>query len=71
MIAKAWWKSRTLWLNALVLLLATAEAQLGLLREVLPINLYALIAIGLPVLNMVLRVATSVPLAKKDAELWR
>lgn len=70
MNAKAWWKSRTLWLNALVLLLATAESQLGVLREALPVNLYALIAIGLPVLNMLLRVVTTAPLAKKDGEAW-
>lgn len=71
MTQKAWWKSRTLWLNAVVLLLATAESQLGLLREVLPINLYALIALVLPVLNMLLRVVTTAPLGAKDQESWR
>ncbi len=69
--AKAWWKSKTLWLNALVLLLATLELQLGMLREVLPVNLYALIAIALPVLNMLLRAVTKAPLGKRDAEHWR
>ena len=71
MSQKAWWKSKTLWLNALVLLLATAESQLGVLREALPINVYALIAIALPVLNMLLRTVTTMPLARKDSEFIR
>lgn len=71
MSTKAWWKSRTLWLNFIALLLATAESQIGLLRDVLPINVYALMAIALPALNMLLRVATTAPLGKKDREHWR
>ncbi len=71
MIQKAWWKSRTLWVNALVLLLAAAEQQLGVLREVLPVNFYALVAIALPAANMILRVVTSVPLGKRDGEVIR
>lgn len=71
MSAKAWWKSRTLWLNFIALLLAAAESQVGLLREVLPINLYALMAIALPAVNMLLRVATTTPLGRKDQEHWR
>lgn len=69
--AKAWWKSKTIWLNALVLLFATVESQVELLRQVLPVNCYVLIAIGLPALNMLLRVLTKAPLGKRDAEHWR
>ena len=61
---KVWWKSRTLWLNALVLAVATAESQSALLREVMPTNTFVLISIGLPVVNMLLRVATRQPLGR-------
>jgi len=71
MIRKAWWKSRTLWINALVLLLVTVEQQLGVLRELLPVNLYALAAVALPVVNMLLRVITTMPLGKRDSEFIR
>lgn len=60
---KPWWKSRTLWFNALVLLLATAETQLNLLQPLLPVNVYALVAFGLPVMNAVLRMVTAQALA--------
>lgn len=68
---RAWWKSWTLWVNFVCLVLAQAEAQLGLLREVLPINAYALIAMVLPPLNILLRAATTAPLGKRDREMWR
>lgn len=57
--AKPWWKSRTLWLNAAVLALAGAETQLNVLQPLLPVNVYALVAFGLPVLNAVLRFVTT------------
>lgn len=56
--AKPWWRSRTLWLNALVLALAAAEAQVGVLQPWLPVNVFALIAFCLPVANALLRFAT-------------
>lgn len=71
MIQKAWWKSKTLWLNALVLLFATLELRLDLVKEIAPAQLYAWIAIALPVLNMLLRAITSVPIGSKDTETWR
>lgn len=71
LLTRAWWKSWTLWINFVFLLLAQAEAQIGLLREVLPINVYALIAIVLPPLNIALRAITTAPLGKRDREMWR
>lgn len=56
---KPWYASRTLWLNAIVLGLAAAEARLGLLKDVLPISLFQLLAFALPVVNLVLRTVTS------------
>lgn len=66
--AKAWWKSRTLWVNAVVLLLAAAETQLNVLQPLLPVNVYALVAFGLPVMNAVLRLVTAQALAFKAAQ---
>lgn len=61
--AKPWWQSRTLMLNAVVLALAAAEAQLGLLHALVPVNVYALLAFALPVANALLRVVTVQPVA--------
>lgn len=56
---KPWWRSKTLWINALVLALAAAEQQIGTLDGLLPVDLYKLVAFGLPVLNAVLRLITT------------
>lgn len=59
---KPWWLSRTLIVNAALLALASAESQLQVLQPLLPINVYALLAFALPVVNAVLRVVTTQPL---------
>jgi hypothetical protein len=56
---KYWAKSRTLWINATVAALVALEAGTGLLQPHLPVNFYTAIAVGLPVLNAVLRVLTT------------
>lgn len=56
--SKPWWRSRTLWVNALVLLAAAAETQLQLLQPLLPVNIFALVAFGLPLVNVLLRTVT-------------
>ena len=58
-LSKPWWQSRTIWLNVGVALFAAAEAQLHWLQSLLPVNVYAVIAFGLPVINMALRAVTS------------
>jgi hypothetical protein len=55
MTSKPWYLSRTLWFNLLVLMLAAAEAQIGMLKDVLPGGLFAWLAFGLPVGNAALR----------------
>lgn len=57
--AKPWYLSKTLLLNALVLILAGAESQLNLLQPMLPVNVYALVAFALPIANGLLRLITS------------
>lgn len=66
-MAKAWWKSRTIRLNAIAAGLVALEAGTGLLQPHLPINFYTALAVGLPVLNAMLRVITSQPLCRREA----
>jgi len=61
---KAWYLSKTLWVNAIVAALATLEASTGLLQPFLPANFYTLVAVGLPLVNAVLRVVTTQALTK-------
>lgn len=56
---KPWWRSRTLWFNAVCLMLAAAESQLGVVKDVLPGGLYPYLAFGLPLGNAALRAITS------------
>ena len=55
MNAKPLWKSKTLWFNAAVLVLAAAETQLHVLSGVLPATLYAGLAFLVPLVNVALR----------------
>lgn len=65
--SKPWYFSRTLWLNAIVLMLAAAEAQLGVLKDLLPGGLFTWVAFGLPVANAALRVVTTAALTGAGA----
>lgn len=56
---KPLWNSRTLWLNAIAAGLLALEAGAGLLQPLLPVDVYAAVAIALPVLNAMLRVVTT------------
>jgi hypothetical protein len=56
---KPWWQSKTLWVNTVVAALAALEMSTGLLQPFMPANFYTLIAVGLPVVNAILRVVTT------------
>lgn len=60
---KPWYTSKTLWVNAVVAALAALEAGTGILKPFLPSNFYAIVAVGLPVVNAVLRIVTTQGLA--------
>jgi hypothetical protein len=45
---KSWWKSKTLWVNIIVAVLASLEATTGLLQPYLPEHWYVVVAVGLP-----------------------
>ena len=56
---KAWWKSKTLWVNAVAAMLVALEAGTGVLQPLLPVNLYTVLAVGLPIINALLLVITT------------
>lgn len=64
-MAKPWWKSRTIRVNAVIAGLVALEAGTGLLQPVLPVNFYTAVAVGLPVINAVLRVITTQALERR------
>lgn len=64
---KVWWKSKTLWVNAIVASLAAAEAVTGVMQPHVGVNFYAAIAVFLPIINAFLRVITTEALSvRKD-----
>jgi hypothetical protein len=56
---KPWYQSKTIIINALVAALVAVEAVSGLLQPLLPVSIYTAVAVGLPIINAVLRVITS------------
>lgn len=65
---KPWYTSKTIIVNAIVAALVALEAGTGLLQPYLPGNFYTIIAVGLPVVNAVLRVVTTTALTgRKEA----
>jgi hypothetical protein len=65
---KPWYQSKTIIVNVIVAALVALEAGTGLLQPYLPGNFYAIIAVGLPVINAMLRVITTTALtASKEA----
>ncbi len=66
MNCKRWYRSKTIWFNLIILMLAAAETQLNVLQGILPGGLYAWLAFVLPVGNAALRfVSTTVLTVKK------
>ena len=59
---KPWHQSKTLWVNSIVAALAALEATTGLLQPYLPERWYVAVAVGLPIINVVLRVITTQPI---------
>jgi hypothetical protein len=61
---KKWWKSKTLWLNAVVAMVAAMEAATGLLKPYVGEHGYVLLMIALPVANSMLRFISNDKLTK-------
>ncbi len=62
---KPWWQSRTLWVNAIAAALMALEASLNLLQPHLPVSIWVVFAVALPVVNAVLRAITTQALTLK------
>jgi hypothetical protein len=60
---KKWYQSKTLWVNAIAAMLVALEAGTGLLQPLLPMDFYTSLAVGLPIVNALLRVVTTEALA--------
>jgi hypothetical protein len=56
---KQWWKSKTLWFNAFCAGLIAAEANLGMLKSLVPASVYPMLAFGIPIGNAWLRIITT------------
>lgn len=62
--AKPWWKSKTLWFNAIVAGLTALEASANLIQPYLPGNVYGYGLMLLTVGNGALRIVTTQGLTK-------
>jgi hypothetical protein len=56
---KRWYQSKTIVVNVVAAGLVALEAVFGLLQPHLPVNFYTALAVGLPIINAMLRVITS------------
>lgn len=57
--SKPWYRSRTLWFNAVTAVLAGVELSFGVLQPVVSPEEYAAIVLGVTVVNLVLRSVTA------------
>ena len=65
---KVWYRSKVLWFNAIVALLAAAEMSLRVVQDYLPGNIFAWLTFVLTVGNAALRVLTRQGLKLSDEE---
>ncbi len=64
---KVWWKSKTIWINAIAATLVAAESVTGAMQPLISVNFYAVMAVFLPIINAFLRTITTDALtASKD-----
>lgn len=62
---KVWWRSKTILINLVAAALVALEAGTGLLRPLFPVDFYTAVAVGLPIINAMLRVITTQALTLK------
>lgn len=63
---KPWYKSKTLIVNAIAAALLALEAGTGLIQPHMQADFYAAFALGLTMVNAVLRVITSKPIGGRN-----
>ena len=64
-VAKKVTRSKTMWFNATMATLAVLEMKTQILQPLLPPQSYAVFAVVVPIVNMVLRTMTSAPVTRK------
>lgn len=57
--AKPWYQSKTIVINTVAAALVALEAGTGMLQPHLTVNFYTALAVGLPIVNAMLRVITT------------
>lgn len=62
---KLWWKSKTLWFNAITACLVSLEATTDYIKPYLPDHWYVAVIIALPMINILLRLISTATLIKK------
>lgn len=62
---KLWWKSKTLWFNAITACLVSLEASTGYMKPYLPEHWYVVVIIVLPMVNILLRLISNATLIKR------
>lgn len=60
---KNWYQSKTMWFNIISAVLVVLEAQIGVLTPLLPSDVAPWVLLGIPLINVVLRVITTQPIA--------
>lgn len=60
-MVKRWYQSKIVILNLLVAIFASLEASTGILKPVLPEEWFTVVAVTLPILNIILRFVTTQP----------
>jgi hypothetical protein len=66
LVKKQWWKSKTLWVNAIFAATTVAEANLGLLQAQLGPQSYLAFMGAMAFVNCILRVVTTQPIVGGD-----
>jgi hypothetical protein len=61
---KPWWKSKTVWFNVLMAVLAGAEGSLNVFQPLLPVNVWPVFVAVVTCLNLVLRAVSTQTITK-------
>ena len=57
--SKKWYRSKTIWFNAAAASLLLVEQNLSVLQPLIPLNIYTVATVVIPIVNVWLRVITT------------
>ena len=58
-MSKKWYQSKTIWFNATAASLLLIEQNLPILQPLIPLNIYTVATVVIPIVNVWLRVITA------------